>query len=453
MSQPRQNDSLASLSAAIPCGAEHIIRTLETNGHSAYVVGGCVRDAILGTNPHDWDICTSATTDQVMACFEGHRVIETGLLHGTVTIFVSHAPYEVTTFRVDGPYSDYRRPDAVEFTTSLEADLSRRDFTINAMAYSPGTGLIDPFSGVADIKTKTIRCVGDADKRFREDALRIMRALRFASVLGFSIDGKTSDALLRNKGLLQNIAAERIALELSGLLTGGSAGEVLLCNVPVIEEVIPEITDMIGFEQNTPYHHLDVWRHTVESVTNSPAETTLRLTMLLHDIAKPQCYTQTGSVGHFYGHPQASSTMARRILSRLRYDKRTIDMVTQLIMYHDADTSPEKKHILRWLSRIGEEQYRRLLAVKKADAAAQSEGHREKALSKYNEILLVLDQIIGERLCFSLKDLAVTGRDLVALGVPEGPEVGAMLKRLLNMVIDEEVDNDKEQLLRAVRQQ
>ena len=435
----------------LPDGAQYIITVLEENGYEAYVVGGCVRDAVLGGEPKDWDICTSALPEQTMKCFDGQRIIETGLKHGTITVMVCHRPFEVTTYRVDRKYKDNRRPEKVEFVNVLKRDLARRDFTINAMAYNPKTGLVDYYGGRQDLAERKIKCVGNADKRFQEDALRIMRALRLASALGFSIDETTSEAVFRNRGLLRNISVERFAAELNKLIVGG-AEDVLLKYSPVIEEIIPEIKDMIGFRQNNPYHHLDVWTHTVKSVVNAPVNPVLRLTMLLHDIAKPNCFTEDGNlVGHFYGHPKISADMASEILKRLKYDNGTIEMVVELVLHHDADVLPRRKHIKRWLNRIGETRLRQLLEVKRADAMAQSETYRQAKLDVLEEIPPIIDEIIEQRQCFSLKDLAVNGRDLIGIGVPEGVEIGKALKVLLGLVIDEVVENDKAKLLNVAK--
>ena len=437
----------------IPDEVQYMIDILEKNGYEAYAVGGCVRDAILGAEPKDWDICTPALPEQIMGFFEGQRIIETGLSHGTITLVLNNKPFEITTYRRDGVYSDNRRPDTVEFVNDLKEDLSRRDFTINAMAYSPKKGVVDFFGGIQDIENQTVRCVGDADKRFQEDALRIMRALRFASVLDFTIEGHTSAAIYRNKHLLQNIAVERIANELNKLIVGDNAGNILLNYTCVIGAVIPEIKEMVGFEQKSPYHHLDVWNHTAASVTKAPADVPLRLTMLLHDIAKPGCYSEADGIGHFYGHSKVSSDMAKEILLRLRYDNSTIETVTELILYHDANIHPERKHIKRWLNRIGEERFRQLIEIKRADAMAKSEKYRQAKMEVLNDILTVLDEIIEQNQCFSLKDLAVNGRDLIAAGVPEGVTIGRILNRLMDMVIDEQVENNKEKLLETAKKE
>ena len=432
----------------IPDEVRFIIDTFEENGYDAYAVGGCVRDAVLGKEPEDWDICTPALPDQTMRCFGEYHIIETGLKHGTVTLVIDHKPFEITTYRVDGIYGDNRRPDNVTFVTGLKEDLSRRDFTINAMAFNPKKGLADFFGGMSDIENKTIRCVGDADKRFKEDALRILRALRFASVLGFVIENGTSAAVFKNKGLLKNIAAERFAGELNKLIVGRGTEDILLSYPSVIEEIIPEIRDMIGFNQNNPHHRSDVWKHTAAGVASAPADAALRLTMLLHDIAKPKCYTEVNSVGHFYGHSRPGSETAKEILLRLKYDGDTVKTVTRLILYHDADILPIRKHIKRWLNRLGGKNFRRLIEIKKADAAAQSETYRREKINTLDEILRISDEIIDRRQCFSLNDLAVNGRDLIAAGVPEGKRIGELLDMLLEMVTDESVENDKEKLLK-----
>lgn len=427
-----------------------IIDTLNNNGYEAYAVGGCVRDAVLGRAPEDWDICTSALPEQAKRSFAGHHIIETGLKHGTITLMLNRQPFEITTYRVDGLYSDSRHPDTVEFVGDLKRDLSRRDFTINAMAYSPDKGLVDYFGGEQDIERRVIRTVGDADRRFYEDALRIMRALRFASVLGFSIDPSTSAALFESKGLLQNIAVERIVSELNRLLLGNDVERVLLGYPAILEEVIPEIGDMVGFDQRNPYHCLDVWAHTARSVCKAPFSLSIRLTLLLHDVAKPVCYTERDSIGHFYGHPKVGSDMARQILKRLKYDKNTIDAVAQMILYHDSYIPPQQKGVKRWLNRLGEERLRQLIEVKRADGKAHSEKNRDERLRALDEALSILDEVLEEGQCFSRKDLAVDGRDLLAAGVPEGGEVGAMLNQLVDMVIDGSVENEREPLLEAV---
>ena len=438
----------------LPDEVLYIIDILEQSGYEAFAVGGCVRDSLLEKEPQDWDICTSALPEQMMSCFAEHHIIETGLKHGTITIMLNKKPFECTTYRVDGKYKDNRRPENVKFVNVLKRDLARRDFTINAMAYNPKVGLVDYYDGQQDLIAKQIKCVGNADKRFSEDALRIMRALRFASVFGFSIEENTAQAMQNNKKLLGNIAVERIAVELNNLIVGDRVRELLSAHLPVIFEIIPELEPMAGFEQNNPYHCYDVLTHTLVSIDAAPKDLVLRLTMLFHDIGKPKCYTESDDgIGHFYEHQQESSDMAGAILSRLKYDKATSQAVKELVLYHDANIEPSKKQIKRWLNRIGHDRFLQLLEVKRADAMAQSDTHRQAKLNAIDAILPLLDEIIALQQCFSLKDLAIDGRDLINVGITEGSEIGKILNKLVDMVIDEEVENDKSALLECVYRQ
>jgi len=435
----------------IPDEVKYIIDTLENNGYEAYAVGGCVRDSILGIEPKDWDICTPALPEQIVKIFQEHNIIETGLKHGTITLILNYKPFEITTYRIDGVYIDNRRPDKVDFVNDLKIDLSRRDFTVNAMAYNPKKGLADFFDGVKDLKSGIIKCVGDANKRFQEDALRIMRAMRFASVLGFEIDRDTSKAMLDNKKLLKNISAERIAVELNKMIAGKNIEKILSNHIFVITEIIPEISPMIGFKQNNPWHYLDVWQHTLKSLVNIPADNILRLTMLLHDTGKPHCYTESGDgTGHFYGHQQISHDISKKILSRLKYDNYTYETVAKLILYHDADIQPNRKNIKRWLNKIGEKRFRQLLEVKKADNKAQELTRTQVKLELLDNIESILNEIIEQKQCFSLKDLAVNGSDLIVVGIPEGNKIGIVLNQLMEMVLDEQVENDKIKLIEIV---
>ena len=435
------------MNIVLPAQVRFIIDTLENSGFEAYAVGGCIRDSFLGKEPKDWDICTSALPEQTMRVFDGQHIIETGLKYGTITLMSDHQPFEITTYRADRKYSDNRRPDSVKFVSVLKRDLARRDFTINAMAYSPRAGLADYYGGVRDLADKKIKCVGNPDKRFGEDALRIMRTLRFASTLGFEIEDGTSDGVRRNRELLRNIAAERISAELNKLLTGGGVGEILRGYTDVLSMIIPEIESMVGFRQNTPYHYLDVWEHTVTSIENAPPDPLLRLTMLLHDIAKPKCYTESDSRGHFHGHPHVSSDMAVKIMKRLKYSGEAVGTVSCLVLHHDEPIEPTQKSVRRWLSRIGEQRLLQLIEVKRADAMAQSERYRYEKLSALDRVPPIIDEIVREQLCFSLKDLAVSGKDLLDLGVPQGGLIGEILNKLLDMVISELVANEKEALL------
>lgn len=431
----------------IPTQVKQILNALEANGFEAYIVGGCVRDSVLGKIPDDWDITTNALPFQTIKCFKTYKIVETGLKHGTVTIIIDHKPFEVTTFRIDGKYSDNRRPDNVAFTRDLKEDLSRRDFTINAMAYSSKEGLIDFFGGKNDIQNKIINCVGNPDLRFGEDALRIMRAIRFASVLDFQIENNTSISIHNNKFLLKNIAYERISTELNKLLLGDGVKRILINYVDVISEFIPEIKPMIGFEQNNPHHYLDVWQHSVESIVQCKKELICRLTMLFHDIGKPLCYSEDSQgIGHFYGHPKYSAKIAEATLKKLRYDNFTIAKVKDLILYHDCDIKPKRKQLKRLLNKLGKETVKQLFEVKIADTKA----HANTCFSRIEDVensKLVLEQILEQNQCFSLKDLAVKGNDLIAIGVPKGKQIGIILNKLVDMVIDEKVPNDKNKLL------
>ena len=434
----------------VPEGARLIIGRLEKAGFEAFVVGGCVRDSLLGYEPKDWDVCTSALPDDSLDVFKDFRVIATGLRHGTITIIVNDVTFEVTTYRIDGDYSDNRRPDSVEFTRSLKEDLARRDFTINSMAYNPSAGLVDHFGGADDLKACVVRCVGDPAKRIREDALRIMRALRFASSIRFSIEGTTAAVMSENRRLLGNIAAERIAAELNGLLLGDGFRKIAVENLDIVTEVIPELSQGIGFEQNNQYHCYDVLTHILFSVESAPKDVQLRLAMLLHDVAKPECYSEKDGIGHFYGHALVGDDIAKRVLSRLKYDNDTIHTVCELIKYHDAIIPARRKVVKRWLNKIGEVRLRQLVEVKRADAKAQVPARGEEKIAELVKVLALIDDVIEKGQCFSLKDLAVNGRDLIDAGIPEGVNVGNILNMLINMVIDEQIPNERQALLEIV---
>lgn len=436
----------------LPAEVESIIAHLHNFEYESYVVGGCVRDSILGKTPHDWDICTDATPDKVIEIFADYNVIPTGLKHGTVTIIINHIPYEITTFRIDGDYSDNRRPDKVEFTTDIVEDLSRRDFTINAMAYNPTAGLVDPFGGLNDIQNKLIRCVGNANDRFNEDALRIMRALRFASTHGFVITKDTSDAVHCNAPLLNNIAKERINTELCKLLHGKGVLEILLNYNDIISTIIPEMKPCVGFDQNNRYHQYTVYDHIAHAVANyTGSDTIVEIALLLHDIGKPTCYTEDENGGHFRGHGVPSSDIAKAVVERLRFDNYAQRSVVELVLYHDATIEPTIKVVKRWLNKIGEQQLWRLLDIRMADILAHSEGTRESRVERCVAIRNIAKEIIASRQCFQLKDMAVNGNDLIAAGISQGKQIGETLNWLLNMVINGEAKNDKEELLNFVR--
>lgn len=431
-----------------------VLNRLTEAGYEAFVVGGCVRDSLMSRPPHDWDVTTNAPPDEIQRILSGFAVIPTGLAHGTVTVLADGLPVEVTTYRVDGVYTDHRHPDRVCFTTSLQEDLARRDFTVNAMAYHPTAGLVDPFCGQQDLESRLIRCVGDPAKRLKEDALRIMRALRFASVLSFSVDASTAEALRQQAGQLSTVSAERLYHELLALLCGERAGDVLLAYPQVLAMVIPEITAMCGCPQRHPCHCFDVYEHTAHSVAASPPDPLIRLTMLFHDAGKPACRSQDESgCDHFYGHAKQSAALAEARLMALKADRHTVDTVTRLVSLHDAIFPPTRPVVRRWLGRLGEKDFRRLLAVKRADLEAQAPSVRPKRRREWRQMAALLDEVCAGQLCFSRKQLAVNGRNLAQLGIPPGPAMGKILDRLLEDVVEERLSNEKDTLLQeAIRQ-
>lgn len=439
------------ISFSIPSAAQRIINALEAAGFEAYVVGGCVRDSILRREPHDWDICTSATPEEVIDSLRGCHIIETGIKHGTVTVMMEDEPYEVTTFRVDGNYSDNRHPDSVEFVRDIKEDLARRDFTINAMAYNPKTGLIDPFNGRADLERHIIRTVGAAARRFSEDGLRILRALRFASTYGFMIDEETSMTMRTLLFLLDDISAERIRTELSKLLSGENVLNVLLNYADVICRIIPEMCPCVGFDQNNKYHQYTIYGHIAHAVSNYHGDDeAVNVALLLHDIGKPYCYTEDENGGHFHGHAVPSRNIAEDVLNRLKFDNKTKDAVLELVLYHDTVMEPTAKVVRKWLGKLGVERFTQLMDIRLADIQAHAEGTQESRIERRNALLSLMREVLDQEQCFQLRDLAINGRDVMSLGVPEGERVGALLRHTLNMVIEGNIDNDHDALMRYV---
>ena len=409
----------------IPAHAAELLTRLKQAGFSAYVVGGCVRDSLLGLEPHDWDICTSAFPDQMQAVFHDLHTVETGLKHGTLTVIVDHVPYEVTTFRVDGDYSDHRHPDSVCFVDNLTQDLARRDFTVNAMAWSPDTGLADPFGGRTDLASGVIRCVGEPEKRFEEDALRVLRALRFASVYDFAIDPETDRALRLMAPDLTHVAGERVRDELLKLLCGKAAGRILWAYPDVLSLIVPEIRPMIGYDQQNHHHTYDLWEHTVIGLENVPADPVLRLTMLLHDTGKPATRTtDEKGEGHYKGHPKASEEIARKTAEALRLDNAFRDRLLLLVLHHDTplrtesgEVNTSRSFMLRRLNRYGEENLRSLFLIHRADRIATGYTSAEREDARLKLRMDALDAVLAEKSCFSLKDLAVNGHDLMDAGL------------------------------------
>ncbi len=439
----------------IPRGAKAIVQGLRYEHHDAYVVGGCVRDSLLGVEPKDWDICTSATPEEMKEYFNriSVKTIDTGLKHGTITVDMEQCgKFEVTTFRIDGNYSDNRHPDSVQFVDSIVQDLSRRDFTINAMAFNPG-GLVDPFHGRDDLENGIIRCVGNPDDRFKEDALRILRAMRFSSTYGFTIDEATSQSIHKNKELLLNIAAERIQAELCRMLCGKGILNVLLEYSDVIATIIPEMEPCIGFDQNNRFHEYTVYDHIAHAVANyTGIDTVVNVSLLLHDIGKPCCYTVDEKGGHFYGHGVSSHDITEKVLTKLRFDNKTKSDILELVLYHDAVIEPTPKTVRRWLNKIGEKQFSRLLDIRMADILAHKKGTQESRIERCNALRTLANEIIEQEQCFKIKDLMIDGYDVMEiLGVPEGKEVGLVLSEILKLVIDEELENDRTALIGYIK--
>lgn len=439
----------------VPPGAGRILHTLEEAGYEAYAVGGCVRDSLLGKEPHDWDITTSAMPQEVKKLFR--RTVDTGIQHGTVTVMLKDTGYEVTTYRVDGEYHDHRRPDSVQFTRSLEEDLKRRDFTINAMAYNEFAGLIDLFHGQEDLEKKVIRCVGDPEERFQEDALRILRAVRFAAQLGFHIEEKTAAAASDHASMLKAVSAERIETELTKLLCSDHP-EVLAeaYRLGITGVVLPEFDRLMATPQHTPYHQYDVGGHTIQVIRHVPPEKTLRWAALLHDSGKPDCRT-TDEKGqdHFKGHAKVSEQIAARVLKRLKMDNRTIRDVRTLVLWHDYDLDGKatEKSFRKAMSRMGFEYFDDLVKLKRADIEGQSEAYREESLENLAHLEEMAQKIRQDRDALKIQDLAVSGKDLIAEGIAKpGPDMGKLLKSLLEEVLEDPSLNERDRLLEAARQ-
>mgnify|MGYP004642009933 CR=1 FL=1 len=454
----------------IPAGAAYILQQLNKHGYEAYIVGGCVRDSLLGKTPNDWDITTSAKPEEVKRIFT--KTIDTGIQHGTVTVLVDRAilddgsgvparhtdyAFEVTTYRVDGEYKDHRRPETVCFTASLEEDLKRRDFTINAMAYNPEQGVIDIFGGQEDLKAGIIRCVGCASERFDEDALRILRAVRFAAQLDFVIEAKTREAMHNQARFLKDISAERICTELTKLLVSDhperleEAYELGLTHV-----FLPEFDTMMQTPQNNQYHLYDVGHHTLKVMQAVPATTVLRYTALFHDIGKPKCKTtDANGVDHFYGHPEASAKLAESIMRRLKMDNDTIGQVRRLVRNHDYGLSgkgPGIKSFRKFVAQLGPEYFEDYLAIRKGDMAGQSDCNLEQRKYVIAHMQEMYTEIMEQKQCLKISELAVGGRDLIAAGIKPGPQMGRILHALFDRVLEAPELNTRDQLLTIVRE-
>lgn len=436
----------------MPPNANVIIHALQDAGYKAYIVGGCVRDSLMNRFPHDWDICTSARPEQTLEVFKDYRVIETGLQHGTVTVVIDGEQYECTSFRIDGVYSDNRRPDSVTFVDDLTEDLRRRDFTINAMAYNDEEGLIDPFDGMGDIKRGIIRCVGNAADRFNEDALRILRAIRFAAQLRFVIEDNTSSELNRQRDSLANISTERITSEFNKIVISNRFVTMLVLYFHVFTQFIPELKDMLKFPQNNPHHMYDVLIHTLYTAVSCQNDLILRLAALFHDIGKPHSYQdEPDGIRHFVGHNIVGADMTDKIMRRLKYDSNTRNAVVQLILYHDSSFIAKPSAVKRWLNKVGEVQLKRLIDLRRADIRGQKIPYDREKMRKIDDLADVLNQVLEEQQCFSMKDLSINGDDLIALGFVPGKKLGEVLKSLLMSVIDNTLPNDRETLLKEAQ--
>ena len=443
----------------IPDVVNDIIKKLNNANYEAYICGGAVRDSLMNKTPHDWDICTSALPEEIMEVFKGEEIIPTGLQHGTITLVIDKTPYEITTFRVDGEYTDSRHPDSVEFTTDIVKDLSRRDFTINAMAYHPEKGLIDPFNGHYDIISGIIKCVGQPKYRFEEDPLRILRAIRFSLKMDFRINHWTEIEMLEQAVSIEKyISRERIMSELNQMIIYPKFYKAFLRYNHIFSIIMsPDLGYCIGFSQNNPYHNYNVYDHIAYALAYAPDDLITKLALLFHDIGKPQCkHFDDFGVGHFHGHAKKSAEIADYQLKRLKYDNETRKKVVELVSYHDVTfvyTEKEiKKCVKRWLNKIGEEQFRRLLDIRLADVLAQSPEYSLNRINNIHKLLNALEEVLKEKDCFTLKDLDINGNDLISIGIKQGKEIGNILNTLLEKVINEELENKKEVLFEYVKE-
>lgn len=437
----------------MPENANRIIRTLQGAGYEAYIVGGCVRDAVLNKEPDDWDITTSARPMEVKKLFD--RTIDTGLQHGTVTVMFGKEGYEVTTYRVDGKYEDHRRPNSVTFTGNLVEDMKRRDFTINAMAYNDDEGIVDHFHGVEDLDAHIIRCVGEPSDRFDEDALRILRALRFSAQLDFEIDDRTKEAIRNQAEFLKDISAERINIELTKLLMSDHPERLITAyELGVTKIILPEFDAMMETPQINKHHAYNVGEHTVKVIKAVPKDKALRWAALLHDVAKPATHTNDGEWDHFYGHNEVGVEMAREVLRRLKFDNTTIDRVKRLVYWHDYGMGqlPKIKSFRKALNKMGKDLFEDYTYIKYADIMAQSDYHREDKLKNLEIIKGYYKEVLDKEQCVTLKDLAVTGKDLIDIGIKPGPELGKTLNMLLDKVLEDPELNDKAVLINIVRE-
>ena len=437
---------------ALPEAVAGIIGKLHSAGYEAWAVGGCVRDSILGRKPDDWDITTSAKPEEVKALFE--RTVDTGIAHGTVTVLIGRAGFEVTTYRIDGAYEDGRHPKEVAFTSSLQKDLERRDFTVNAMAYNETKGLVDLFDGLGDMKRRVLRCVGDPAARFSEDALRMMRAVRFSAQLGYDIEIQTRDAIRKMAPTLEKISAERIQTELVKLLCSDHPQRIGICYETGLTAVFfPEFDRMMQTPQHNPHHCYSVGEHTIHTLAHTPADRVLRLAALFHDAGKPEtCSRDAEGIDHFYGHGEASARIARRVMRRLKFDNATTDRVVRLAAAHDIRIESGQKPMRKAMNRLGEDLFPDLFVLKAADLEAQSGFQKDEKRAQLERMRADYEEVLRRKDCVSLKDLAINGSDLIAAGMRPGRELGAVLQALLAEVLEDPSLNDRDYLLKEAFQ-
>ena len=420
------------------------IDKLKSAGFKAYAVGGCVRDSLLGLTPHDYDMCTNATPEQTQAVFKDLPLVLNGTKHGTVGVILEHRNYEITTFRTEGGYADSRHPDWVRFVGNVEEDLARRDFTVNAMAYSPDEGYIDPWGGQKDLQNRILRTVGDPKQRFTEDALRILRGVRFAIRFDLEPEKETEQAMSELAATMDGLSAERIYDELGKILLTAKAADILRYT-PVLTQVLPELLPCVDFDQRTPYHIHDIYTHTAHVVERVPKDPVLRWTAILHDIGKPPCFTvDENGQGHFYGHASVSAEMADAVLRRLKAPTALREQVVTLIKLHMNPLYPDRKMLTRLLSKHGWDTVEKLLALQKADYGAN--------VPDYSPAEAFMEQLRQEDACLHIRDLEVSGQDLMSMGITPGPRLGEILKKLLQLVQEEQLPNEKNALLKYVEE-
>ena len=428
----------------LPAQVLFCMEKLKSAGFSVYAVGGCVRDSLLGLTPHDYDLCTNATPEQLQEVFRELPLVLNGTKHGTVGVIIDHQNYEITTFRTEGGYTDSRHPDWVRFVDEIEEDLARRDFTVNAMAYSPERGYVDPWGGAADLKNHILRTVGNPEQRFREDALRILRGVRFAIRFGLEPEAQTLQTMQNLAPTMSGLSEERVFDELTKILLGANAADILRF-ATVLTEALPELKPCVGFDQRTPYHVHDIYTHTAHVVERVARDPVMRWTAILHDIGKPPCFTvDENGQGHFYGHASVSAQMAEEALRRLKAPTALREQVVTLIKLHMNPLYPDRKMQTRLLSKHGWDTVEKLLQLQKSDYGAK--------VPDYSPAEAFLEQLRQEDTCLHIRDLAIDGHDLMALGITPGPKMGAILKELLTLVQDQQLPNEKTELLNYVEE-